>query len=178
MVPPWGAAPFFTYSAPFYDLAVNDTASVSVDTDAWFGGINSLAATNSSINWVGGDKFDLISTSTIASGSTVYFGPAGQTSGINNALWVPSTACRIIGFYVASGLAPGAGESFTYTINVNGTDTAITATSTGNSSFVAQTFTSASVSAAKNTTITLKLVTSAGAVATNHRGYIVTAPVV
>lgn len=178
LIPTWGAAPFFTYTAPFYDLAVNDTASVSVDTDAWFGSINSLAATNSSINWVGGDKFDLISTSTIASGSTVYFGPAGQTSVINNALWVPSTACRIIGFYVATGLAPGSGESFTYTINVNGVDTAITAASSGASSFVAQTFTAASVSVAKNEPITLKLVTSAGAVATNHRGYIITVPVV
>jgi hypothetical protein len=177
LIPPWGTAPFFTYSAPFYDLAVNDTATVSVDTDAWFGNINSFAATNSSINWIGGDKFDLISTSTVAAGSTVYFGPAGQFTTINNSEWVPSTACRIVGFFVASASAPASGQSFTYTVVVNGVDTAMTATTSGASSFIAQNFTSTSIAVAKNNSITLKLVTSAGASATNHRGYIITVPV-
>jgi hypothetical protein len=176
LIPPWGVAPFFTYSAPFYDLAVNNTATVSVDTDAWFGNINSFAATNSSINWIGGDKFDLISTSNVTAGSTVYFGPAGQFTTVNNALWVASTACRIVGFYVATALAPSAGESFTYTIVVNGVDTAMTATSSGASSFSVQNFTSSSIFVSKNDTITLKVVTSSGAAATNHRGYIITVP--
>jgi len=178
VIPPWGAAPFFTYSAPFYDVGVNDTATVSIDTESWFGGIKALAATNNSINWVGGDKFDLISTTTVAAASTVYFGPAGQFAQILNAVWVPSTACRVIGFFIATNDAAGAGESFTYTINVQGVDTAMTATSSGASSFGAETFTAPVIDVAKNHSITLKLVTSAGATATNHRGYIVTVPVV
>jgi hypothetical protein len=73
----------------------------------------------------------------------------------------------IYGLTAQCGIAPGASQSFAYTVRKNNADTASTATIAGTGVF--QATSNAIVSFNETDYISLKLVTSATAAAANHR---------
>jgi hypothetical protein len=112
----------------------------------------------------------IASSSGITSGVTTFFGCLGTSTNVNSSPFYQSKPGIISDLWVACDTAPGAGQSFTYTVCVNGTPSAMTATISGASSFLA--YTSANPVAFSNAdAITVRLVTSAGAATANHRGY-------
>jgi hypothetical protein len=104
----------------------------------------------------------LLSTSgaTVAAGSTVYIGP-GYASAGEIAFRAPYTGV-LRNLRPNSENVPGAGETFVYTLRVNGSDTAVTCTTSGAGSS-GSTDSTHSVPVVANQVISVKLVTSAGA---------------
>ncbi|MBB5414122.1 right-handed parallel beta-helix repeat-containing protein [Paraburkholderia atlantica] len=112
-------------------------------------------------------------SSTVAAGGTVYLGVNGSQSTEANTVFVATRRMTVKLMYTATNAAPGASQSYTYTLRVNGVSTAMTATSSGASSFVAQAATSTpAILLNPGDQVSIQLVTSSGATATNHRFYI------
>lgn len=109
--------------------------------------------------------------------ATNYLGPFGaSTTNVN--FWTAPQQCAITGLYVATTGAPGAGNTYTYTVYNAGASTGITGTQTGASTYSAGVPTypvntqipSAPPFTGSGTTISLQVVASAGAPANNY-GY-------
>lgn len=66
------------------------------------------------------------SISTIAAGATVYVGAGGARGGASDSLIIPGRYCAVVGLRVRTTTAPGAGQSYTYTVMKNGVATAMT----------------------------------------------------
>lgn len=113
-------------------------------------------------------NFSTSTTSTIAAGATTYLGPAGQNATIDGAFFVSDRNGVVSKFIASSTAAPGAGETFTYTLMVNGVATSMAGTISGAASFSA-TVTTNPATISVNDTITLRLVSSASAAVTYHR---------
>ncbi|WP_186205935.1 right-handed parallel beta-helix repeat-containing protein [Burkholderia gladioli] len=129
----------------------------------------SAASTN-----ISGD-IDLLgsTTSNVASGSTVYLGTNGAQAVETATNYVVPRRAMVMGFYTATLAAPGASQSFTYTLRKNGVSTSMVATSSGASSFLATAAnTQPAILVQPGDVIDLQLVTSASATATNHRWYV------
>jgi hypothetical protein len=107
------------------------------------------------------------SAGTPAAGGTYYLGAAGSYGSVNANPYIMVKPGIISGFYVAVTTAPGAGQSFTYTIYKNTSPTALTGTISGAASFNV-TISGTAISVAQNDLITLQLVTSAGAASSIH----------
>lgn len=122
-------------------------------------------------NQVSPDEMQCFSSSgTVAAASTVYFGTNGQQAVEANTFAQAGRKATVSLLYAATAAAPGAAQTFTYTVRVNGADTAMVATSTGAASFSASiTTTAPAILVGPDDFITVKLVTSAGAAVTNHR---------
>jgi hypothetical protein len=105
-------------------------------------------------------SYPFTSGTTLAAGSTTYEGP-----------WSTGQAATITGFNVSASVAPGAGQSFTYTVYQNGSPTSLTGAISGAS----QTSLSqgGSVSVAASDTFQLQIVASASAAAAVHTGNVV-----
>ena len=106
--------------------------------------------------------------STVAAGSTVYLGPAGANIFSGDSCFVASRAGVVSELYCASIAAPGAGQTFVYTVMKNGVATSMTVTVSGGAAFSAATA-SNQVLYSPGDTLDIRLVTSAGAAATKHR---------
>jgi hypothetical protein len=110
---------------------------------------------------------------TSGAGETTYIGAQLNTFAEAQAIMQVSRRCQILRIWAATDVAPGAAQSFTYTARKNTADTAMTAASTGAASFSAATNNTApAVLVAVDDGLSMKLVTSAGAAAANHRWYI------
>ena len=105
-----------------------------------------------------------------AAGATVYLGPTGQGTGGNG--WVePYSSCTLTEFYVATLNAPGAGQTYTYTLMNSGSPVSGTGTISGASSYDTGAVTVSSA-VSKFSNMNIKLVTSGGATVTHHRYYV------
>ena len=164
VVPPWwvGPAAFFETGAAF-DITVRSTASVQIGS--WFGDHAMYADSTASMTFDTADHLYANTTATIPAGSTNYFGPAGLTA--LELSWVAPKAGVITNFSAQCGSAPGASQTFVYTVRVNSADTAMVATISGTGSFGATSTVPVAFTAGQN--ISIKLVTSAGAAAAFHR---------
>lgn len=109
--------------------------------------------------------------STVAAGTTVYLGPAGAQTYSQDSCFVANKPGVVSTIYAASQFAPGAGETYTYTLVKNGIDTSMVCVTSGASSFSSQTSIN-DVSYNSTDTLELKLVTSAGAAVGKHRFFI------
>ncbi len=105
--------------------------------------------------------------STPSSGSTTYMG-ASKNSGTEGLIdfRVPYDG-TIRNLYCNSGVAPGSGEEFEYTVRVQASDTAVTCTNAGASDTTAEDTTN-SVAVSAGDAISVKLVTSGSAGVTTH----------
>lgn len=110
-----------------------------------------------------------------AAGLTGYLGAGGFVGGVSDSPYMMNRAGLITEFYVAVGAAPGAGESFTYTVMKNGVATSMTGAISGTGVFSLYVTTNAFTVAVQDQ-ISLRLVTSAAAVATKHRFYMTFEP--
>jgi hypothetical protein len=125
------------------------------------------------IQTISGDAVLYFTGTSVSSSSTVYLSNGNLTS---EAAAYRSVERRyaVVKLYTASALAPGAGQSFTYTLRKNSADTTMTASSSGSSSFaVSIPVTAPQILLTTGDYITPKLVTSSTATNTDHRGYIV-----
>jgi hypothetical protein len=110
----------------------------------------------------------------VGSGTTTYLGLNGENITEVNVLFVAPIRGTITEMRMQCGLSPGAGETFTYTLRVSTggviNDTSLVGVISGSSAEVIS-FGNIFVDAGQ--VITIKLVTSAGAALSKHRGYIV-----
>jgi hypothetical protein len=115
------------------------------------------------------------SISGVAAGSTRYLTPNGQMAFSGQNPFICSKPGVVEGFTYFTDAAPGAGETYTYTVFKNNSATSMTATSSGGSSFSASTSSNA-FTVGKNDHIEVRLVTSGGAAVAIHRGYFSLSP--
>jgi hypothetical protein len=116
-----------------------------------------------------------VSLGTVAAGATVYMGPNGAQANEGDAFLMMDKPGVVTQFIVEVDVAPGAGQSFTYTIRKNGVDTAMVAVISNAGTF--QTVSSVNqftVSAADR--LSVKLVSSAGAAVARHRWAVTVEP--
>lgn len=166
VIPPWGSTDFYDAAGPYYDVTVADTANVIIDGDSWRGDKKISVASGAKLTITGGFWLNGKSKADVVAGVTGYLGPDAFDANESNAIWrAPRDGLLVVG-HVLSVNAPGAGQSYTYTLRKNGVDTAITFTSSGASAFGGEVY--AVVQVSKFDSISLKLVTSAGAATSRH----------
>jgi hypothetical protein len=111
----------------------------------------------------------LVSTGAVAAGSTVYLGVGGSSATEGDVFHLLDEPGIIAEVYLENATAPGAAQTFTYTVRVNGADTAMTGTSSGASSFIT-TINTNQQSPARRDRVTVKVVASGGAASSFIRG--------
>lgn len=109
-----------------------------------------------------------VSGGSIAAGTTAYLGTAKNSATEPDMHIVIGCRRAVYRLYAACVAAPGAVQTFTYTLRKNGTDTPVTATISGNASW-SGIDASHPILLAADDQIDLKLATSAGAAVTQHR---------
>ncbi len=112
----------------------------------------------------------VVSSSTLGPGTTTYLGVLGNNSSAESG-FICERDGILSEFIMQCSGAPGASQTFTYTVMVNGSATALTGTISGSSSFSIDV--TGSVSVAKGNQVHVRVVTSAGAFTTLHRGVVV-----
>lgn len=123
---------------------------------------------NSNTTYRGAD-YSGASQSTVAAGATVYIGDNGSQSAEYLTAWMnPSKAKYAKRLAVQVNAAPGASQTFTYTLNVDGVDTALTCQISGAGVFSAFDIDREAL-VSLGSRFAVKLVTSAGAAVTAHR---------
>lgn len=114
-----------------------------------------------------GGEFDVIAGSSltpVTSGKTIYLGLFGDlTEGV---VTIPMPACTITELRCRATTAPGAGQSFTYTLRKNGSDQSSLEASISDSNTEGSDTGSVAFSAGDK--LAIKLVTSAGAATASH----------
>jgi hypothetical protein len=129
--------------------------------------LNNLPIQNSGVNLSSRIGLNGGSASTPAAGGTFYLGAAGSYGSVNSNPFVIVKPGIISGFYVAVTTAPGAGQSFTYTVYKNGSPTTMSGAISGAASFSVA-VSGAAISVLPTDLITMQLVTSAGAAVSIH----------
>lgn len=181
VIPGYGGTTWYSsagFSAPFYDLVQQATASMTVDLDSWIAkGTNAhtlVEAVSNSIQFTGGFRINFNSASTLAAGTYYLAGSVAAASADLAAFVVPITTKAIKAVMRAfSNTAPGGANTYVYTLNtlVLG-DTSIIGTTTG--AQFAATFVGVDVGILGQDSVCMKLVaTGASAI---HRGYILLIP--
>lgn len=186
-IPSFGGSDWYTrvgMGSPFYELESSGTSKQSVDAASWTSaGANShkiLIGAGTELRAIGAERYTFFTTANLAINSGVIVGPAGPgavgTPGLTGATelssWVLSTPQVFNSqlFSVYCNIAPGVGQSITYTLQVNGVSTGITATISG--AATSATGVGSVVGAATGDRITITIVSSATATPSIHRGYI------
>lgn len=167
-IPPWGSTDFFNGVGTFYDLEVRDTAKVRVS--AWVG--TKRIAVDSTAQLIVDDGMTFLgrSVGTVAVSTTAYLMEAGAQAVEANAVWRAPYDGYLIRITPLVTVAPGAGQSFVYTARVSGVDTALTQTITGAAAFGnVDAWAGTLVPVNKGDSISIKLVTSAGAGVATHQ---------
>lgn len=107
-------------------------------------------------------------TGNLSAGSTYYLGSNGsQAAAVDTTIvsGISGTVTKLRGQSVS---APGAGQTFTYTLQLDGVDTDIVATTSGSGVFESVAY--GSVVVTESSALTVKVVASGSATATKHRG--------
>jgi hypothetical protein len=115
-------------------------------------------------------NFPLMTNGTVAAATTTYIGRNAQQSVEADTFFSVPISGVVSRIRLQVENAPGAGQTYTYTLRKNTADTALTGTISGAASFEVISYGAITVS--DGDVLTIKLVTSAGATATRHRGYI------
>jgi hypothetical protein len=169
----------YTPSGTYYDVQVTGTADIAVDAASWMASQGTAhvynVASGANLGLTGALQKDFTSAGTIGA-ATAYIGPAGQQATDGENSWVAPYNCVIQQFHAQVNAAPGAGQSFTYTLNVGGVSSALTGTISGASQFSLDVVNGSQVALAKGTYFTLKVVGSGGAANAYHNGYLLILP--
>ena len=164
VVPPWwvGPDPFFLAGSPF-DISIENTASSVIGS--WFGDHKLFVETTATIAFDSESQLYSTTNAVVPVATTVYLGPTGDKS-TNEFTWIAPNNGVAYELNVQATNSPSAGQSFIYTTQLQGVNTPQTAT-IANTSFGA--ISNYLFSFNKNDNLSVKLVTSAGATASNHR---------
>ena len=164
-VPPWGDPANFYAAGAAFDVKLLNTASVRIGS--WYSVGNSFFADpGATVNFDSESQIYGGTSANVAAASTVYLTPVGEKAS-EGPTWVTAKAGLILGVDVYCGSAPGAGESFAYTVRKQFGDTPLVATISGAGSFSASAVQPITFNTGQN--LSIKLVTSAGAAASMHR---------
>ncbi|MFJ7441663.1 hypothetical protein ACIQW5_29225 [Methylorubrum thiocyanatum] len=106
----------------------------------------------------------------LAAGATAYFEPTGPSNFPRVAPFFAGKKVLVGKVVALTGTAPGARQSFTYRLVVNGTPVGATGVSTGADSYATTFYPGVTLNAGDDYEV--KVVGSSGASAANHRGYI------
>lgn len=175
VIPSWGGTTFYT-SGGFgvgtaYDMALLNTSAATIDADSWWGDKSISVASGATLNVLGGARIDYCSLAAVPAATTTYLGQNGDSTTETVVQFTAPYAGTMFTMYNLCGSAPGAAQTFTYTLRKAGADQSLVGTISGAGVFVS-TITGGPVSFSKGDSITLKLVTSAGAASAVHRGYL------
>ncbi|MDR7037408.1 putative regulator of Ras-like GTPase activity (Roadblock/LC7/MglB family) [Methylobacterium sp. BE186] len=141
-------------------------SSISIDARQWFGPSYNFLA-QGTVNWKDSTPLTSGASAPVAAGSTTFFGPAGALpSSAGDLAFLPPRAGYVMGVRTVTTDAPGASQSFTYTLRIGGVDTATVITASGASAFSGSATCFVPFTAGQ--AVSTKLVTSAGAFATRH----------
>jgi hypothetical protein len=174
-IPSWGQAGWYEIAGPYYDLTVENTASVIVRN--WTGSKRIKVASGAKLIVEDGINYEGKSGTTIAAGTTTYLGPQNQNTTNTEVQWRAPYDCYILRLMPTVGNAPGAGESFTYTPYINGAPLLFTATISGAGDFGTKDVWAGTLyPVTKGQAINIGVVTSAGATATVHSCILQIAP--
>ncbi len=187
-IPGFGAPTWYSsagFAAPFFDITSLNTATIAINLDDWISSNSSSSHTISeavagNVQLLGGIRIPINSNTTVAAASTVYLGQNGQSASENSQQVVIPVGLGTVALSVRCvflcDTAPGAGQSFTYTLRVNAASTAIVGTTSGAGVFSATVVGGALGIFPGGQALTVQLVTSAGANLATHRGYILLLP--
>lgn len=160
-IPPWGQASWYGGVSTFYAVTLEDTAQVEIDGNSWKGDKRVSVSPTARLIVTGGRWFAGRNVSNVAAGSTVWLSEGGAFASPSDALFRVQQDGYLFRLIWNTDTAPGASQSYTATVQVNGSDTAMTLTISGAGTFNAETF--GPVFVTKGQAVTIKLVTSAGA---------------
>ena len=147
-------------------INIGSSSRLRLNAANWTDDSNFTDAGSGDLVLTGTEQIYTASSSTVAAGSTVFFGPEGQTA-TEIQFFVAPRRMIFLKLIAQSGAAPGASETFVSTLRKNGNDTAIVATISGAGVF-ADTATGAVV-LGEGDTFDIELVTSGSASVTRHR---------
>ena len=168
-IPPWSGPEYFLTSGVY---AVPRDLYFGVGSNVSFSGWNAFGTSAFSYFFAGTisvsetQGISLGSAATVAAASTVYLTPSGALATDLLAFVAPKRGI-IYNLTAQCDTAPGSGQSFTYTARKNSIDQGTVATITGAGVFVGSSNAITEFSQGDN--ISLKLVTSTTAAASNHR---------
>lgn len=139
----------------------------------WVGSFSSgrfsLVGANSTVNSLGKDTL-ATGLLTVSAGTTNYVGSGAGSANETSAQEIMPYPGVIRKLRVSLGpSAPGAGQSITCTVRVNGVDTALVATVSGASGFAAVALSASGIAVNEGDMVSVKVVTSAGATTTTVR---------
>lgn len=129
---------------------------------------NNIPITSAGNDNVRGDLATGSCVGTVAAATTIFLGCNNQQALELDTVMVAARPCIISQLIAQVNTAPGAGETFTYTVRKNSGDTTMTGQIAGAASF-AVTVNTNPVTLAAGDTFDIKLVTSGGAAASKHR---------
>lgn len=152
------------------DNIFTDNSALRINAGAWNGGDYQIVEANDGVvDLYGARELVFYSATPVAAGATVFLSTYGQD--VNDfGAYVNPTPGQAIQIMVQSTIAPGVGETFTYTLRVNFVDTPFSATITGTAFDTHIVFVRGF---SRYSNLSLKLVTSAGAAVAAHRAVIV-----
>lgn len=174
VIPTWGSATFYHVSGPYYDVNVNNTASLTIAN--WRGPKTINVASGAELIVLDGVTYEGKSVGTVAAATTTYLGAQGQSTTEADVQWRAPYDCYLLRISATVVAAPSAGQSFTYTARINGTNTALTQTITDTSFGGLDAWAGTAILVTKGQTLSIKLDTSAAAVATRHNCLMQVAP--
>lgn len=161
----WMASDFYTGTA--YDVTLEDTAKLTISS-YWRGDKKMSIASTAKLILNCGQKYNGRTIGTVAAASTGYIAEFGITGTEGDATWRATCAGKVVGLTIYPVSAPGAAQTFTYTLRKNFADTAFVATISGAADFGGDYWHSGGISYASGDAVALKLVTSASATASRH----------
>lgn len=166
----------YSASANAYDIVTVGSADIIVDADTWMASQGTAHAYNvgagSNLAITGGLALNFSTPTTIAANSTVYIGPTGTSTTDQQIRWMAPFNCVVQEFHVIMNSAPGSGQTYTYTLSVNGSATALTGSVTGTGVFELDVVNGTQVGISKGNGFTLKLATSAASGVAYHSGFL------
>jgi hypothetical protein len=156
-----------TIPAPSSNAVDVETGSViDINAAGWRRSANKTTTGGGIINYVGAFELRLGSQTAAPAGTTRYFGSDGSTNNNDTNGVIAGRDVTLKRLFVQTTAAPGAGQTFTYSVRVNGADV-LTATISGAGVFETEAL--GAVTVTRKQRVDVKLVTSAGAASTAHR---------
>ena len=137
----------------------------------------SIGATQVGLTYDSATYIPFRTIGTIGPAATGFLAEFGNTPTEGDAMWRAPRNGRIVGFYAATTVAAGAGQTFTYTVRRNNANTTLTGVSTGAASFNTDVWCGSSpIALAKGDTFAMQIATSATAGAARHNGALIFVP--
>lgn len=153
------------------NIYLDATTTLEMNCADWTGGDYQVAGPGA-VNFAAGRDVQFFSSagSTIAPGATRYMTAVDDFAALPVQMPMVPRATHALEMIVQCGTVPGAGQTFTYTLMINGVASALTAVIADTGSF--QTVGRGPVSVAKGDALSVRVVASASAALSTHRALV------